>query len=119
MNAKKRLSMLAAMGEFISKDTLTNKGLTALMGEHPDEEKFVFKHLSDFSWNAKQAVQMAIGLHRESASSVQKKISMMEIAKVIPALRPHELLAVHVAIGHGVEGLLGIKPALKILRVKK
>ena len=120
MNAKKKLAMLDAIQEFSSKGMLTTKGMTAFMGDHPDEEKHVFRYCpNSFSWNAKQAVQLALIVHKNGSSSLHGRMAMMEIAKIVPALRPDELLGVSVAMNHGLDGLIEATPTFKLLKVKK
>ena len=119
MNARRKLDLLTAVQEFSFKEGLNQRGMDAFLGEHSDTEKFAFKHFKEFSWNAKQAVQLAIAANKAPSGSLRRKIAMVEIAKILPALRPNELLAVSVAVDHGTEALLGLKPAFKLLRVKK
>lgn len=119
MNTRQKLDLLYAIGNFSQYGTLTAKGMTAFAGDHHSDEKHVFNVFPDFSWSAKQAIQLALLSNRLENSHPKKKLALLEIAKVMPSLRPPEILVLSVALEHGVDGLKNVRPLVKLLKVRK
>lgn len=111
--------MLSAVREFSSYGTLTTKGMTAFAGDHTDDEKKIYSMFPKFSWNAKQAIQLALVASRLDYSSARRKMALLEVSKVLPALSPAEILVLSVALNHGPGGLADVQPLIKLMRVKK
>lgn len=119
MNAAKKLDMLSAVREFSNYGTLTSKGMTAFAGDHTSDEKKIWSMFPKFSWNAKQAIQLALVASRLEHKNARRKLALLEVAKVLPVLAPDEILVLSVALNHGQRALDEIQQVVKLMRVKK
>jgi len=118
VNAAKKLGMIQAIQEFGSANGLTRKGMEAMVGPGHRDEKTIPFIFPDFSWTARRILQLALTAYRAGRRSPPGRIAMLEIARSLPNLRPAELLAVSVALDHGVEGLRKVKSTVGLFKTK-
>jgi hypothetical protein len=110
--------MIQAIQEFGSAGGLTRNGMEAMIGPGHRDEKTIPFMFPDFSWTAKRILQLALTAYRAGRRSRPGRIAMLEIARSMPNLRPAELLAVSVALDHGVNGLREVKSSVGLLKLK-
>jgi len=118
VNAARKFNLISAVQGFNPSRPALAREMNAISGYRASRDERNVHLIGNVSWSAKQAIQMALVICRFGRKSSRGKMALLELSKILPSLRPHEVMAVMTSMNKGVKGLQKIKKMLKYLNVK-